>query len=347
MTTAAVLAKLADRDPDGAIQVLLGRYDPIADASRLVGAYYNARRRYLNNDSNRRAEYEQEIRALIRDVTSASDSPDTDTEEDIRRLNRLLTCSLLEQNRVYGSPKSQYLLNEEADQILHTINPACKFFYDYVLPESIILESRKTAVARRVTRMLQADGKEYNFQLAELEEMVRIARDELNSTITRARDYYRMIIAVQLVSGRRTVEVLQAMHYSAGPTPFQARVSGITKGRALKHEEVYNIPLLVPYSSFASAMDKIRAYRTIEGTSFDKPMTTARCSILHYAKQLFGRSLTHTQKRNIYLEMAYRDKENNGFIAQGCSREAWCKLALCQDLIFRDATSTYQAMTVE
>lgn len=345
MTATAIIAKLAEGDSEGAVHFLLGRYDTTTQAHTIRSMFERCKRLYLKDPSHRRAKYEEEIRALIEEVKS--DSPDPDAEEDVRRLTKLLQASLLEQNRVYSTNKSRYLLNKEADATLHTIRPACTVFYDFVLPEAIVQDAFNHSNKRRAQRMLQTDGKEYNFSLAEVDEMIRAAKAAIDTDITRPREYYRVIAALGILSGRRAFEIAKTMSYSQGPTPFQATVTGTTKGNALKSEQVYSVPLLVPYTSFATAMDKLRAFRTVEGLCDDQPMISIRAGVNIETKKLFKRSLSHTQKRNIYSEMAYRDRENNGFVAQGCSKAAWVKMALCHDLIFMDPTSTYSSMTIQ
>lgn len=345
MTATKIVAKLAAGDSEGAVNFLLGRYDPLSQPHTIRSMFERCKRLYLKDPSNRRAQYEEEILTLINDVTF--NSPDETAEEDIRRLNNLLEATLLQQNQVYCTPKSPYLLDPEADATLHTIRPACTVFYDFILPESIVRDAFLHGKRQRTSRMLQTDGKQYNFSIAEVDEMIRIAKTQITVDIARPSDYFSVIAALGLLSGRRTFEIAKTLVYSPGPTPLQATVSGIAKGNALKSEQDHVIPILTTYNNFASAIAKVRAFRTIEGFCDDGPMASVRHGVSLATKRLFGRSLSHTQKRNIYSEMAYRDKENNAFMAPGCSKGAWIKLALCHDLVFPDPTSTYASMTIE
>ena len=345
MTATTIVAKLASGDSEGAVHFLLGRYDPTTQAHTIRSMFERCKRLYLKDPSNRRAKYEEDIRSLMDYLRPYT--PDPDAEEDLRRLDRLLHASLLEQNQVYSTPKSPYLLDHEADVTLHAIRPACTVFYDFILPEPILRDAFNYAKEKRTARMLQSDGKQYNFTVADVDHMIRVARSELATNIVKPRNYFNVIAALGLLSGRRTYEIAKTLQYSPGPTPLQATVSGINKGHALKSEEFHTIPILTTYESFASAMDKLRAFRTVEGMCDDSPMASVRHGVAVATKRLFGRSLSHTQKRNLYSEMAYRDKENSGFMTQGCSKGAWVKLALCHDLIFPDPTSTYASMTIQ
>lgn len=344
MTSTQVLAKLADRDIDGAIYAIVGRYeDPLAKAQSIKTAFHNHRRLYLKNESNRTPEYEFELRALIDKIKQEG------SEEDVNRATHLLSAPLIEQNRVYSLPKCKYLDNPEHDLLLHNIRPCTPVFYDFVAPHFIREAATAKTRARRVERMMQTDGRDYNFSLAELDRIVAIAKHAIYTMPTplaTSGDYCRVAAALTILTGRRVGEIVKTLSHQPGPTPFQATVSGVTKGRVLKSTETFTIPLLVPYSDMKMAMDAVRAFRTITGDYDDPQMGSIYATMGGVSKKMFARSLTHTQKRNIYIEMAYRDKENNGFMPQGCSKDAWVKLALCHDLIFPDVTSTYNAMTI-
>lgn len=340
-----VLHFLSRQDPKGAVDFLIGRYgDPTANAHRIKSMYGRCRRIFLKNPSNRRADYEDDIRRLMATIPVSSQAPEH--VEDYNRLQSLLSASLLDQHRIYNTPRSSYLNDAEADRILHTINPALSFFCDYKLPDRIIRAADSVLHQRRVDRMMQDDGKDYCFSRAEIDAIVARCKSVVTKSITKVGDYYSVIFALNILSGRRGYEIVKDLRWGPGATDFQAVVSGLCKGRAAKSTEEYPIPLLVPYSDFNKAMTNLRAFRTVECASDDKPMMTITSGIMKKGKALIGRGLTHTQRRNIYSEMAYSDRENNGFVAGGCSKDAWITLALCHDLTFRDTTSTYKSMTI-
>lgn len=341
---ASLKAKLAsfilDRgDPEGALKFLLGRYtDPFKSASAICSAIGSARRFIVSNDSNRNSDYEGAVAALVEKASS----------QDKERLQSLIDSSLLIQHGVYMS-KKPFLEDKALDKELHQICPCKVVMYRFKAPDEIVEAYR----ANRNERMQSQhhhqnqDRAAYHLDLQESEKWLETCRKTLLCPVTSVHDYYNVAAALGLVSGRRNYEILKTLTLQPAEHKYQAKVGGIAKQKFQDQHKEYTIPLLCPYEEFERGMMNLRAFRDVTGD----------CSVISgkYGKginratsRLFGRGLNHTQKRNIYVELAYLNKENNGYMTgeNSCSKEAWVGAALCHVPAFT-SNSAYQAMIVE
>lgn len=330
---------LQSGDAQGSIRFILGRYELPADAQRITAMQQLVRRNFLHLDTSRRPGYEQEIRQLM--STLPTDS------RDHNLLQKLLEMPLIKQESIYAKRKIPFLEDPQANAILHTISPAVEFFYDFKLGEDIWAIKNKMSKERVIQRMKREDSLKRDFTKADVDMIVNKCKDIIKRLeIKRVHDYYCMLEALTVVSGRRPKELMHTLTWAPGPTPLQATVSGICKFIA-NAADVHIIPLLVPYEDFARCMQAVRAFRTVDGDSRSTTSSTTRTGMNRASKWLFGeRSLTHTHHRNIYVEVAYADKENNGFFPGGVTKEFWVKAALAHEMKFTPS-SHYQTMTIE
>lgn len=278
-------------------------------------------------------------------------------EEDRVKMTKLMSGSLMDQHKVSYST-TPFLTDPDMDDWLKSLDPCDILFYRFQLPTSIVTERFKQEGARAKLNQEHRLKSRNAYKITEekMEEMFDIASEvvQFSTEITSTKKYYETIVALQLVSGRRNYEIMSSLDYHPGPHPYQAIVSGICK----KHleeliegvEEEHVIPLTVEYRLFEKAMNAVRKFRTFRGLSPTEVNSSYGNCILAASDRLFGRRLTHTQKRNLYVEKAYKMRNVNQFCVgnESCSRYQWAANALCH--VSNSApgvTQRYQAMLVE
>lgn len=346
----ALKARLAytvmeEKDPEKALGDLLALYsDPYESAAAICSTIANTRRLITRQERYRHPEYEAKLVALMSTMDKWS--------EDHQRLERLLCAPLAKQQGVFMS-RAKYLESPEADEALKQLRPVQDPVYDFVAPGPIMRAARVQREARIMGQQYHTNRERsfYRFSITEAEQYLSTARSVLRCPVDSPSAYYELVASLGILTGRRNYEIMVTLGMYPGPTVLQASVVGICKkafGRE-RYETPCCIPLLAPYDDVWNALEKLRAYRSYE-VNDDCTVVSGHSSkgISRACKRLFGRVLTHTQKRNIYSEMAYRDKENNGFRtgANSCSKNAWIAAALVHVPSFRGHTCRYQAMTV-
>lgn len=278
-------------------------------------------------------------------------------EEDKVKLTKLMSCSLSDQHKVSIST-TPFLQDEEMDDWLKSLEPCDMLFHRFQLPTEVSTErfrqEQKRAKLNQEHRLKARSA--YKISDAELEEIFAKAADvvQFAPDITNTKKYYEVIVALQLVSGRRNFEIMSSLEYHPGPHPYQAIVSGICKKTIDELvegiEEEYIIPLTVEYRLFKKAMDEVRKFKSLHGLSPSEVNSSFGTSVLAASDRLFGRRLTHSQKRNLYVEKAYKMRNVNQFCVgeQSCSKHRWAAMALCHASVRApDVTQRYQTMIVE
>ena len=335
---------IEDKDPEGAMEFLLGRYDVETQAKAIHSMHCGVRRAMLKDESNRRTEYETEIRQLIASL-------DPNNDEDRYTLTYLLTKPLLEQQQIYKM-KKPVLRDHIAQARLNKINPAIQLICDFKLPEDVVSHVMAYTRNARQKRMYHQDGREYTMTRVDMDRILAVAKrtiDVRTNPVQRPKQWCEYVVCCGLLSGRRTWEIVSTLEWDPLPDlPFQARVSGMAK--SLEHEVMnqghpeIDIPLLCDFDTFDRAMWELRGFRTLTGRCDDKE-NNIQAGLRSASQRLFGRVISHTEKRNIYSEMAFRDKENSKFMLD-CSRVAWVEAALGHKSLFH-ANATYTAMNIE
>jgi len=335
---------IEDKDPEGAMEFLLGRYDVEKQAKAIHSMHCAVRRKMLKDDSNRRADYENEIRQLIASL-------DASNYDDRATLNYLLTKPLMEQQQIYKM-KKYVLRDHQAQARLHKINPAIQLICDFKLPEHVVKNVMAYTRDARVKRMMHEDGRDYTMGRATMERIIADAKrtiDVIKNPIRKPKQWYDYVVCCGLLSGRRTWEIVSSLEWDPIPDrPFQARISGLAK--SLEHEVMnqghpeIDIPLLCDFDTFDKAMWELRGFRTLTGHCDDKE-NKIEYGLMNASQRVFGRVVNHTEKRNMYSEMAFRDRENSKFLTD-CSRIAWIEAALGHKSSFH-SNATYTAMNIE
>jgi hypothetical protein len=268
---------------------------------------------------------------------------EVEDEEDVDKIENVIGMSLLEQNRLCCSTRALFE-DEDLDEAFKGIKPCASGFYDFVLPRHITDQYATMQEQKRTNRIINESQSmamvDVNDIVDKALEIVRACKVESSS------DYYSTMSALRILSGRRTFELTCTLHWEAvDGFPFQARVWGIAKKGVLDfaagEQEVFAIPLLCSYEEFDAALSAARAAHRVDPPSDSQGAKIASSSIGRTTKRLYG--LTHTSTRNVYAEVAWQRRGENGF-RPTVSKEAWVKLALCHELVFADVTSVYKTI---
>lgn len=339
------------RDPEGAVEYMLRQYpDHKASARAIYSMWTRVRKILLDEELVCNDHYLPRLQNLIDEAVY---------EEDRIKLTKLLSCSLADQHKVTIS-SAPFLLDEEMDDWLKCLEPCDIIFHSFQLPTEIANErfrqERSRAKLNQEHRLKAKSA--YKITESELDEMFNVAADVVRFApdITSTKKYYEVVVALQLVSGRRNYEIMSSLEYHPGPPPFeyQATVAGICKKSIDElvegSQEEYVIPLTVEYRLFKVAMDEVRKFKSLRGMSPTEVNSSYGASVLAASGRLFGRRLTHSQKRNLYVEKAYKMRTINQFCVgdQSCSKHRWAARALCHVSVRApDVTQRYQTMIVE
>lgn len=331
-----------DHDPEGAMKLLLSYYDDPINQSVAIYGYWSSIRQAICADNRYRSKHYFPRLASIMERSS---------QDDYDRLKVLYNAPLKAQHRI-SIQKKPFLQDRRLDQELKDLKPVKSYMYDFVLPPEIVSD----AMHQNHLSMIEAQSHQrqplesYKMSEAKAIDIIETCIGVLSDNLIDESDYWKNMVALQIVSGRRNYEILMTLNYTRASHPFQANVSGILKKKTLSDQDntVYTIPLLCSYALFQKAMDRFRDVRDVYGTP--KEVSSMLGGKLNTAcKRMFGRRLTHTQKRNIYSEMAYRRRhEENHFLIndQSCSKSMWIVQALAHDITF-SVHERYQTMIIE
>jgi hypothetical protein len=333
---------MEDHDPDGALKLLLSFYDDHINQSVAIYGYWSSIRQAICSDDRYRSKHYHQRLASIMEKAN---------QDDYDRLNVLYNAPLKAQHRI-SIQKKPFLQDRVLDRELKDLKPVKSYMYDFVLPPDIVAD----AMHQNHLSMIEAQSHQrqpldsYKMSEAQAIDIIETSIGVLHDPLVEEKDYWKNMVALQILSGRRNYEILMTLNYSRASHPFQANVSGILKKRSFEDvdTETYTIPLLCSYDLFHKAMDRFRDVRDIYGTP--KELSSMIGGKLNTAcKRLFGRRMTHTQKRNLYSEMAFRRRhtENHYLINdQSCSKSMWIINALAHDVSF-SVHERYQTMLIE
>lgn len=347
MNTAEAYAYIiiVKKDPQRAIDDLLKNYQNTRlDAMAIYSTWVRTRQLIVRNDGNKDPEYAKHISELVELVTD---------REDAEKLLKLLDSPLRDQHRIQQQ-KLPFLKDKRVNRLLKAITPVLPSFYEFKLPRHIVEQRMKRVRENDEARQAHQLGDKAAYEISDNDaiRMIDKAREVILDNIGSITDWYNNVAAIQILSGRRTYEVICSLLYTPASQPFQANVVGIAKSNKLKVDgyEQHTIPLLCPYADFEKAMDRIRQYKSYNPDTDDATEITPMHSrsIATATKRLFGRRLNHTQKRNLYAEMAWRRRNTeNMFLTgdQSCSKHTWFSRALCHDFNL-ETTTRYQVLTI-
>lgn len=319
-----------ERDAVKAMAIFEDHYKDHLPRSRMT-AYHQIRKEVYDNDENRNKYYAERIEAF------RASHQATLTEEDHAKLNELLAMPLKKQNQVEQSFRS-YLSTRDLSKELREIRSCIAPLYQFKMP----VEWKREAVADIKARRLVLQGV---LKDRKNRGHFKITNDDLNTIVEKARSkviqtsakgmtkrlYAELVASLMILTGRRLVEICKTLTlYPVENEEFQARVSGIAKTRiGQPTSEVAVIPLLAPFEVLQDALLRIREFRQFF-TNEECALKVSPCSS-RACVRLFGLKLSHTVRRNIYLEAAYlRREEENHFLVNDKSvpRRQWMNMAL-------------------
>jgi len=272
---------------------------------------------------------------------------ETSLQEDRVRIQDFINMSLPDKHRI-TIQKKPYLIESALDLKLRGLKVIkCNSFYEFTFPEEMEEIRAELQMKRNQERALRQTYPEEHYD---------ITRDEISNIIEtstkiitdgrlqRPGDHVQLAIALMIVTGRRCIEVVKEATFGAIPErPYQAMVSGIAKRS--KDGKAYSIPLLLPFRDVQNALIRLRAFKNFDGLSSAQVNHKMR-EVSRNVNKLFGRKLDHTQRRNIYVEVAYENRHVNGFYPS-LTKHQWAPLALThQEKVAMSTTDRYQMMNI-
>lgn len=328
------------RDVQGALDKVLARYpDPMKSCSAVSGMITRVRMLIYTDDSNRRPGYFEDLEALLEEL----DDPD-----DVLKVCQLFDASLQTQHHVFVD-KRPVLHSNWADELLKSISPLFEEFAEFRVPPNICKRQKDV---RFDTSMSKHAAIRPDYILTDLEAdnirkiAVGVLRNESSAPQTMM-EALRLMSALQVVSGRRSLEISHSLVATSIGKPFQCRVSGLCKQTAGPQEIV--IPLLVECDVFLRRLAQLREFQPLSRISTSRDLCPHGQQIKNEGKKLFGRTLSHTQKRNLYVELAWarRFEENHFLVEDGhCSKSIFVKKALGHQTQQWTPTDAYQTMMI-
>lgn len=304
-----ILTKLfCDQDAPSAIRLTIER-----DASNAYSFFRYCRRKALDDDSHRHPQYLQRVRHFQHVYFSPQDP-------EWQLLNDLMEGSLRFQYRVETSRKP-YLPRQ--DKELKAIRCMPDVFYEYQIPEEYMEEAIERERESRERKHLRP------VHIGDLQTILSIARNWRELTHP-----WELVACASILCGRRTQEITHTLTFeSYQGSNYLIAVDGILK--QTKTSGI--IPILCEYQDFAQLMAKIREH--------DLPIDSSTHRLKPAFHRVFGEWFSHTQRRNIYCEAAYRVREISGFHPH-MPKLMWFDEALCHssNVIHQATNLTYQTL---
>lgn len=287
------------------------------DINKAYSFYKHVRQQIFRNDSYRDPQYLQRLRHFQHVHFSPQD-------EAWSLLDSLLNAPLREQYRVETTRKPYLPSAPELDKALQQIHCLPPAFYDYVMPAEIIRRAR--------IRDLEAVEKKH---------LKSVNVGNLQTILSKARNWrhhhhpWELVACASILCGRRTAEIVRCMQWEK-ESAFVARVQGLAK--VAGNDAKASIPLLCSYEDFDELMNRIRELYlpTESSTNRLKPAMM----------RVFGQWFDHGQRRNLYAEAAFHERNVSGFFPD-MSKVMWVDKALSHssNVVNQALNLTYQSLT--
>jgi hypothetical protein len=320
-------------------EMLMEAYPTEETADAGYGMWKSVRSYILSKEEYRNFFFFNQVQALV---------PKAPTRKDQLSLEALSHCTLAVQHNIIRR-QSKYLDDEELDAVLKTLRPVANEFYEFTCPEEISSIANDNVLQRREDTLNRAirPPEEYVVShedtLSILEKCIQTVLE--TTTVSTKNEYYKLVQALCVITGRRVNEIMKNVIMEPMPNAYQAKVTGLSKKRSVTDIPVV-IPLLMEYRDVKRALDAVRSFWDFSDVSnMDMNKRISRNSMNTIAKRFFGRKFDHTQKRNFYVEIAYRNRHENDFYPN-TMKSHWAQLALGQHVVVRNS-DFYQLMTVE
>ena len=266
--------------------------------------YCSIKSAIIADESNRNKYYFIKMQNLINQLP-----PD---HQDRLDLFDLMEESLRKQHRMHLLLQKKDIFHEKSvNQYMRSLRPVKPIFYDFTFPDDVQRRAKWIKAQRDLSKQEVTSTMDIDYRTAILNRSHDLIHD---MKVESKEDFWNLVTALQIVSGRRVNEIAINLEYDSIPDkPFQALVTGISK--KFNNDEVYTIPLLVSYTKFKRAMDKIRDYDYHEGMKFcdhaNKQGELDKAS--QKREKMFGLRVIHSEIRAIYAEEAYKERAYNKF----------------------------------
>lgn len=328
---------MEEEDVDEALKMLLSNYPNPYDQAAAVENYVSQVKAFIIRQDHlyKNPEFEEQVFQLMVHAT----------KEDRQRLMDLADAPLRVQYRTCLM-KKRYLHDFRLDRQLKHLKPVKPIIYEFQISDDLATMAQEQRQRRIEDAQHHNRHSEdfYNKSEEEAEMFVVRALDTIKTPINKQSDLYRTIAALGLLCGRRNMEIAETLVWQPASHPYQAVVAGISKREGVYTglEDEFTIPLLCSYTEFADAMTRVREFLANSNKKFNQS------SIYIQSVKVFGEKLNHTQKRNLYSELAWRKRDTqNQFLVgnQACSKAVWIQQALCHNFSCSD-TQRYTVMNI-
>jgi hypothetical protein len=304
---------------DGAIATIVGSNK--TDVQKYQ-AFNSVKTRILRNESYRSMDG-------VRALEELSVDPNLE-EEDRIRVRHLLGESLRRQH--WGVSNKYYLKDRSKMENIRMVKDP---FYDFQLPEEV---TKAYSIGRKQEVRDHNLHKKRSWEMAtsDIENMRVAAMDFMQSDQdwTKRRNCLKLISALCLLTGRRKWELYKTLKMRCVPNEsYQAEIKGLCKIQTV--DDVWRrVPLLARYDLIVKAIVNLRQYKKLNYGDYGGP-------------SLFGKSMTHTAYRNLFLEEAYKERMSiNHFLIgdESCAPLNWKSQALGVSL--DNCTQHYAVMSI-
>lgn len=329
---------MVECNPWHAIQIILDSFsDPTnTDAYAVYRAWANTRQQiYKNMDHYVNPDYENQVRML-----QAKCMPWT---QDFQVLENLLTSSLGVRVRFHESTKQVYCLEDETlNAILKQIKPLQEPFYEFIMPQTIIQKAQDINKKRVLDNHQHTHNPSsfYNFDQEMVTTTIDTARNYICNPSTKPKTSY-LLACLQILTGRRNIEICGTAVWTPVPgKPYQASISGIAKQTGILTNQPNDVvvPLLSDFDTIHNALQCLRATQSTRKRVIPSGYHLAQL-------KLFGRKLTHTQYRGVYIHSAFQNRSTNEFHPD-VSRDLFNILALGHTPSYFSTSQDYSTINV-
>lgn len=331
---------LEEQDGRAAMQMLLQHYDnPIKDACRIYNMYTKIRMAILEDPEERfrNPEYYEKLESLMNTLLNF--------DTDLDTLIEIYESSLKDQHKYQSRHKWTFFSDPDVEMVFKRILPLIDCFYDFSIPGDVYNAKLRMDERRSIDAQFHMDSNIiHSIDANELNHIRSICLDTIEEPITSRMRWSEAVVALQILSGRRTHEILLSLQVSSFVelAPHIIELKGIAKQDTLVEDKTYRLPLVCTVSQFRDVIERIREYEPLNHASV--PAATHK-RITRAANRLFGMEFSHTIKRNLFCEIAWNERNKSGFMV-ACSKKQWFSLALGHVQFKPDATDRYQTLVV-
>lgn len=282
----------------GAVEMIIQFYGD--DKKRAYQKWYNVRTEIRKNDDYRHPDFHYHISRML----DSNDLP----AEIVPLCQDLLEKSLYEQNKIFESNKTFKKFREEKYPDLMLLQEP---YYMFQIPHEYIAFYKENKANKRFEAFCHQGKRQFEYDLVECLRIRQglcdyLATLETITSFDRISDCQRAVYAMQFLTGRRAADIVFYTTFTAGSNPYQAIVDKLSKNQ---HPGTLVIPLLCRFELVEHTSNLIKAYAEKIGA---KPPSAALVQIPPYIRKRFmnGKVLGHTDIRNIYQELAFRERKS-------------------------------------